>query len=29
MRDIWMGRDDKKMGVRMGNGEVKDVEMKT
>lgn len=29
MGNIWMGRDDKKMGLRMGNGEVKDVEMKT
>lgn len=29
MRNIWLGGDDKKMGVGMGNGEVKDVEMKT
>lgn len=29
MRNIWMGGNDKKMGLRLGNGEVKDMEMKT
>lgn len=29
MRNIWMGGNDKKMGVGLVNGEVKDVEMKT
>lgn len=29
MRNVWMGGNDKKMGVRLGNGKVKDMEMKT
>lgn len=29
MRNMLMGRNDKTMGVRLGNGEVKDMEMET